>query len=287
MFTEINKKLYDLIPETNLNKSSLWKKNLPDSSEYLNKFNHLGVASFTKKNAKNYIHNILTKIIFGNAIFKTKTYKSYKSVFDKINRYIDVDTIRHVFTFEMLKEYVNPKSICIIGDGKINGVLGAHFTFPQAKIYSVNLSEVLIQDNLILEETGINLTKSVTLVEDINKFSKDSIISLIPSCNKKFLTNKNIDLFINIATFQEIPYYEINEYFEIIKNNKSKLYCCNREYKKLPGGEELYFEKYPFSNSKKIFWEDCPWQQKFYSLRPPFIHKYEGNIKHCLVDFSH
>ena len=53
---------------------------------------------------------------------------------------------------------------------------------------------------------------------------------------------------------------------------------------KLPS-KESYFEKYPFSNSKKIFWEDCPWKQKFYSLKPPFIHKYNGNSKHCLVDF--
>ena len=97
--------------------------------------------------------------------------------------------------------------------------------------------------------------------------------------------NKKIELFINIAAFQEMTTNEISEYFEIIKNNKSKLYCCNREYKKLPGGEESYFDKYPFSNSKKIFWEDCPWKQKFYSLKPPFIHKYNGNSKHCLVDF--
>ena len=287
MLDKINKKLVDLIPETNLNKSSLWKKNLPYNSEYLNELNHLGIASFTKKSAKNYIHNILTKIIFGNAIFKTKTYKSYKTVFDKVNRYIDSDTIRHIFTFEMLKKYVNPKSICIIGDGKINGILGARLTFPLAKIYSVNLSETLINDNLILDKTDIDLKESVTLVENVNNYCKDSIMTLIPSSKKKFLTNKKIELFINIATFQEIPNNEINEYFEIIKNNKSKLYCCNREYKKLPGGEELYFEKYPFSNSKKIFWEDCPWHQKFYSLRPPFIHKYNGNIKHCLVDFSH
>ena len=287
MLDEINKKLVDLISETNLNKSSLWEKNLPGNSEYLNEFNHLGIASFTQKSAKNYIHNILTKIIFGNAIFKTKTYKSYKSVFDKVNRYIDSDTIRHIFTFEMLKEYVNPKSVCIIGDGKINGILGARLTFPLAKIYSVNLSETLINDNIILDKTDIDLKESVTLVEDVNNYSKDSIMTLIPSSKKTFLTNKKIELFINMATFQEIPNYETNEYFEIIKNNKSKLYCCNREYKKLPGGEELYFEKYPFSNSKKIFWENCPWHQKFYSLRPPFIHKYNGNIKHCLVDFSY
>ena len=79
---------------------------------------------------------------------------------------------------------------------------------------------------------------------------------------------------------------EINEYFKIIKNNKSKLYCCNREYKKLIGGEELFFDKYPWGKHKKIFWEDCPWHQKFYSFRPPFIQQYDGNIKHCYVDFS-
>ena len=224
-------------------------------------------------------------MVFGKNVLKTKTYFAYKSVFDKINRFIDADTIRHIFTFEKLKEHVNPKSICIIGDGKINGVLGAHLTFPNAKIYSVNLSETLINDNMILEKIDIDLKKSITLITDLNFPVKDKMLTLIPSNLKKILLNKNIDLFINIASFQEMVPDEVNEYFEIIKDNKSKLYCCNRQYKKLPGGEELYFEKYPFSNSKKIFWEDCPWHQKFYSLRPPFIKNYDGNTKHCLVDF--
>ena len=227
---------------------------------------------------------MLTKIIFGKEVFNTKTYYAYKSIFDKINRFIDIDTIRHILTFEKLKNYVNPKSICIIGDGKINGLLGAYLTFPQAIIYSVNLAEVLINDNLILEKTDCKLKDLVVLAENSN-YSKNDKIFLIPSSNKSFLMNKNIELFINIASFQEMTTNEINQYFEIIKNNKSKLYCCNREYKKLPDGEELYFNKYPFSNSKKIFWENCPWHQKFYSLKPPFIYSYEGNIKHCLVDF--
>ncbi len=286
MIKEINKKLVDFINKSNLNKSSHWKKYLSENSNYTNEFAHFGFGSYTKKNFKNYIYNILIKIIFGNAIFKTETYNSYKIVFDETNRFIDVDTIRHIFTFEMLKKYVNPKSICIIGDGKINGVLGAHLTFPKAKIYSVNLAEVLINDNLIIDKTNIDLKKSVTLVKDLNTHSEDSKMFLIPSNNKRFLMNKQIELFINIVSFQEMTAYEINEYFEIIKNNKSKLYCCNREYKKLPGGEEVYFEKYPFLNSKKLFWENCPWHKKYYSLRPPFIHKYDGNIKHCLVDFS-
>ena len=83
-----------------------------------------------------------------------------------------------------------------------------------------------------------------------------------------------------------MTFNELNEYFKIIKKNKSKLYCCNREYKKLYANEELYFDKYPWEDSKRIFWEDCPWYQKYYSSKFPFIHKYHGNIKHCLVDFG-
>jgi len=286
VFNKINNKLIKNIVNTNKNKSSYWQKYLPDNAEYLNPFSHLAFGSYVKKNKKNYIHNLLSRVIYGNRLFKNKTYYAYKSVFDKINRFIENDTIRHIFTFDKLKEYVNPKSICIIGDGKINGVLGAHLTFPNAKIYSVNLSETLINDNMILEKIDIDLKKSITLVTDLNSPVEDKMLTLIPSNLKKILINKKIELFININSFQEMTPDEVNEYFEIIKNNKSKLYCCNREYKKLPGGEELYFEKYTLSNSKKIiFLEDCPWQNKFYSLRFPFIHNYDGNIKHCLIDF--
>ena len=83
-----------------------------------------------------------------------------------------------------------------------------------------------------------------------------------------------------------MTFSEIENYFDIIKNNKSLLYCCNREYKKLIGGEELFFDKYPWANGKKIFFEDCTWHKKFYTFRFPFIHFYNGNIKHCLVDYS-
>lgn len=279
--------LVDNIKHSNLNKSSHWNEYLSDNSSYLNQFESFGFGTFKKKHLiKDIIYNILRKIVFGKKIFKTNTYYKYKSIFNKIDRYIDVDTTRHIFTYEKIKQYLKPKRICIIGDGKINGVLGAHLTFPLAKIYSVNLSEVLINDLIILDRLSIDIKNSIEVVDNKNFISDEKSLTIVPSNFKSFLKNKNIDLFINIASFQEMNEKEINDYFEIIKSNKSKLYCCNREYKKLSGGEELYFEKYPFSGSKRIFWEDCPWYQKFYSIKPPFIHRYNDNIKHCLVDFS-
>ena len=37
---------------------------------------------------------------------------------------------------------------------------------------------------------------------------------------------------------------------------------------------------------KRLFFQDCPWHQKYYSSKFPFVHKYDGNIKHCLIDYS-
>jgi len=273
------------ITKTNINKSSYWKKYLNKDSVFKDPYNFLGFGSFTKINYKSIFHYILQILTFGKNFFNTPSYKLYKNLFDKIKRQIDNDTVRHIFTFEKLK-YLNPKRICIIGDGKLNGVLGAHLTFPKAIIFSVNLSETLINDLFILDKCEINLKYSIKLVENENDNLDNSKLYLVPSNLKNFLKDKKIDLFINIASFQEMTVDEITNYFEIIKHEKSKLYCCNREYKKLPGGEEIYFNKYPWKEVKlKYFWEKCPWHQKYYTFRPPFISSYP-NIIHCLVNFD-
>jgi len=282
----IIKKLLDNIKYTNQNKSSHWIKYLNNSSDFKNKFKSMGSGGYTKKSFKDIPYKFLQKIIFGNKIFYSNIYKKYKILFDEENRFIDTDTIRHIFTFEKIKDIPNLRRICVIGDGKLNGILGAHLTFPNSEIFSVNLSETLINDYIILKESHCELKNSLSLVDNLDFKINDKKLYLIPSNLKNFLLNKNIDLFINIASFQEMNINEVDQYLKIIKNNKSKLYCCNREYKKLPGGEELYFNKYSWGDFKKYFWEDCEWHQKYYSLKFPFIHRYDGNIIHCLVDYS-
>ena len=286
MINSIEKKLLNNIIETNKNKSSHWKKHLSENSDFKNKLSNLGFGSYTSKSYKDIFHKFLQKIIFDKEIFKTETFSNYKKIFDQNNRLIDTDTIRHIYTFEKLKDIINPKKICIIGDGKINAILGAHLTYPKAQIFNINLSETLLNDYLIIQELNTSLKNSIDLVDDVKFKLENKMLYLIPSNLKEFLLDKNIDLFINIASFQEMDNKEIDRYFRIIKNNKSKLYCCNREYKKLIGNEEIYFDKYPWGNKKKIFWEDCPWHKKFYALWPPFICKYNGNIIHCLVEYS-
>ena len=286
-----NNKILNLLEEninnSNENKSSHWKNYLNNSADYKNIYKGLGFGNYTKKNYKKIYHSFLQKIIFDKKIFLSDTFHKYKKVYDIINRQIDTDTIRHIFTFELLKNKVNPRNVCIIGDGKINGIVGINLIFQNAKIFSCNLSETLINDYLILNKTNLEIKNSIKVILSENDNIDDNQLFLIPSNFKKFLLNKKIDLFINIASFQEMVFSEIEKYFEIIKNNKSILYSCNREYKKLIGGEELYFDKYPWGGvGKRLFFQDCPWHQKYYSSKFPFVHKYDGNIKHCLIDYS-
>ena len=281
-------KLEKFIEFDNKTKSSHWKKYLNSNANYKNPFESLGFGGYLKKTLfKSFVHYIFAILIFDNNIFKSETYKNYKIVFDKSKRQINADTIRHIFTFDLLKSINPPSNVCVIGDGKCNFVIGNLLTFPNSRIFSINLSETLINDYLVLKEMKILDDTEIQVIENEN----DAIIEnkkliLIPSYLKKYLLNKDIDLFVNIASFQEMTIDEIENYFRIIKSNNPLFYCCNREYKKLVGGEELYFENYPWGNITKKLNKDCPWHQKFYQVNYPFIRKYDGNIKHCLIDYS-
>ena len=279
------------IKNTNKNKSSYWKFHL-ENSNYNEIYNQLNFGNYTKKNFLSFMHYIMQRLIFDKEIFKSDIYTIVKSEFNNIKRVPDFDTIKHVALFCKLKNICNPKSICIIGDGKLNGILTANAAFPEAKLFNVNLSETLINDLLILQKLNSSLKNNIKFISSYDDNTSDQKLNIVPSNFKETLAKRNIDLFINIASFQEMPFEEIEKYFKIIKTCKSLLYSCNREVKHLEkrygyGGEKLEFNKYPWGNYNSLFWEICPWYKKTYSFRPPFIIKNMHTIIHCLVDYSH
>ena len=102
----------------------------------------------------------------------------------------------------------------------------------------------------------------------------------VPRFKELLSVSKNLKSPMNTVTLNE-PHCFNKEMSQRILNELSLT-----TIKQLVSSTEIYFDKYPWSNSKKIFWENCPWNQKWSSLRYPFIHKYDGQVKHCLVDFS-
>ena len=95
-----------------------------------------------------------------------------------------------------------------------------------------------------------------------------------------------INLFINIASMQEMDNKTISKYFEYIrKNSKAEyFYCCNRIEKNLPHSEKIIFDKYPWLSSDKVLVEEtCNWYKKYPISRYPFVKNFDGLIKHKLI----
>tara|TARA_B100000886_G_scaffold335412_1_gene292440 strand:- start:171 stop:1034 length:864 start_codon:yes stop_codon:yes gene_type:complete len=279
--------LEKFVLKTEKNKSSHWKHHLKEKN-YKDIFKNFGFGNYSNKNIfKSPLHRIFQNIIFGTKVFKTIEFLAYKEMYDSMDRQIDVDAVRHIFTFKMLKNFISPNKIVVIGDGKANFVLGAIKLYDKSQIYSINLAETLINDYLIIKKSDLIKDSDIQVIKSLDdKILEEKKLILIPSNLKNILFNSDIELFVNIVSFQEMNNEEINNYFEIIKNNKSLLYSCNREKKILRGGENLVFKDYPWGNGKVIFFENCGWHQRFYTLKPPLIKKYDGNIMHCLIDYS-
>ena len=112
--SEIKNKLKKFIKETENNKSSHWLHHL-DGQNFEDIYHGMGFGSFAKKTLiKSVAHKLLSILTFGKDIFNSREYMVYKKIFDKMNRQIDTDALRHIFTFKLLKQYIEPKSICVV-----------------------------------------------------------------------------------------------------------------------------------------------------------------------------
>lgn len=307
--TNLTDKLSSYISENDNYKSKHWKNytryfnmknekhNIKNNIKdfYIPKDSNFGVAGFgtiSKKNIlKKIYHFFFQRLLFLKkiSIFYSDEYKIIKNICKIQQRNINLDVLRHVFTMRMInKKFKDDLIVCSIGDGRSNLVSPLLMQNNIKKTISINLPEILIADiELILKIIDEKYIKIADNEHDLNNFLKDDSVKLIliPSNKMEILNNKNIDLFVNIASFQEMKNETVNQYFDIIKKNQSYLYCCNRKYKKLVDGEILEFDKYAFENSKLIFKESCPWHNRYYSLNYPFFHSYDGEIIHSLVKF--
>jgi len=255
---------------------------------YKNRKEGIGGSYSEIKLLKKPIHYLFQILIYGFQIFKTKEYKIYKNLFQKLKRQMDESVFRHIFTLKMLNEYSLIKNkVCVIGDGQLNCIGGLiNLKKPNLQIYSINLAEMLIHDYLSLKHNNLlddQLIKVVNKEEDL--YDNKIKLFLIDASNWKLLKNKDIDLFINIASMQEMTKTFVNNYFNVIKSNNSYFYCCNRKYKQLPDGEELIFNEYPWGEGEIIFKEICEWHKKYYDSKFPYIKNHNEEILHALVKF--
>jgi len=231
--------------------------------------------------------------------------KSAQILTRKTNRAYDLDVLRQSITLSFLKNHLpnldGNSTVCVIGDGfaSMTSLLLAN-KFAK-RVVLINLTKTLLVDlyylRLWLEETifdkVVSLYSSENSGYDIPSQDNENEIEIIAIQAKDFrlLESIKIDLFINIASMQEMSHDYISNYFlEIRKaavNNPTYFYCCNREEKTLPDGTISRFLDYPWKFSDVLIVDElCPWHQKYYELSMPFYKSYDGLVRHRLAKIS-
>lgn len=173
--------------------------------------------------------------------------------------------------------------VCVIGDGYgFFSSLIKSFD-PSVKVICVNLGRILFFDAYAVGCVHKNVSAeliSTTTKYDNNKFYflEAEIFSLLEKIP--------VDLFVNIASMQEMDLSVIQKYFQLMRSSSAKevfFYCCNRIEKKLPDNTVIRFFEYPWEESRIIFDELCPWYQSYPISRPPWRRNFDGPIQHRLV----
>lgn len=282
------------LPASDLRKSSHWQ--YYTSGRVINPTGDVsGVLGFGTRVPRSIYrrlaHSALQRYLLGwnHPVFYSESFAAATRICALQGRLVDMDVLRHCFTIDLLRHWHErigrPETLCVIGDGQANLVTATLHAGLYRKVISVNLADVLLNDLDLLLASEIVAEGEIQLIEtpmDLDRVLTDPAIKLGLVCadQANLLRGAMIRLFVNISSFQEMTPAIVSEYFEIIRSNFASLYCCNRESKVLQGGESLVFAAYPWGNAKIMLDELCPWHQRFYASRPPFVRPYDGPTRH-------
>ena len=203
------------------------------------------------------------------------------------SRLLTYDIVRQIFSLALIRNYIDMESSAgcnlVIGDGYgVFTTLIALFV-PQQKIISVNLTKPLLLDlaysSKVIPKSNIALVRNSD--ELLEAFSNEKIqIIGVRADDAKCLVEVPIGLAVNIVSMQEMDPPVVEEYFNLLRKNKSKktaFYCCNKLYKRLADGAELKFNDYPWQPGDEVLHDSiCPWSQWYYDKIPPFWHYRKG-----------
>jgi hypothetical protein len=269
-------------------KSRNWKKRTSGGINPLTKLEIKGegFGDFKKLNFINLISSVPIYIYCSirlwpklkvNTLLKTLIYCL------KSRQIFGYDVTRMALTLEFLERNIgnlDSKSFCLIGDGygRFGSILKS--IFPKCKVIYINLGRTLLFDyyytsKVFPKSDHLVIRSQSELSDDFSYIEAESYREI----------KIEAEIFINIASMQEMNMKTINDYFSLIKSqpHPGYFYCANRISKKLPDGSVINFNEYPWSSMKVLVDELCPWHQKFPSIKPPFVRKFDGPVQHRLV----
>jgi len=253
----------------------------------------LSAVGYGDSRSKNIIRSLIdipTQIYLLNLLksCNPKIVNGARWIADKQKRNFSYDLSRMALTLDLLSKKIdNPtnKTFCVIGDGY--GRLGTLIKkiYPKSKIIFVNLGRTLIFDFYYSSECYPDLKH--TLIRS----NQDHLSVDFNYIEAEYFDQINFtsDIFINIASMQEMNYEVISGYFDAFRNQdiETWFYCCNRVSKTFPDGSVINFSEYGWDTSDQIIIDElCPWHQHFPINRPPFSRNFDGPIRHRLIKLN-
>lgn len=208
---------------------------------------------------------------------------------------ITFDAVRQAFVWQTIRPLLvqrRPLTWCVIGDGfGVFSALIKEFQ-PDARIYLIDLPKTLVFQTVYVQM--MHPRASHSLLEE----GRDTDFVYCPAPQMPD-SRGGIDVFVNVASMQEMTLDSIARYFDLIRRtgvDDHRFYCCNRVEKKLAGGEVIRFSDYLWSKKDEIYLDGpCPFQRFFLHLRTlptgpkvlgfrvPFVNYYDGTIWHRLA----
>lgn len=282
--------------------SSLWREQASQFNFDGKKFEGLtgfGNHEEPVQGIRRLAHSILLKRYsrFGRRYSRFKEIDRHaRDIAARQNRLYNLDILRQSLSLSFLYKFAEKQmkdragTIVIIGDGF--GTLASLIlsTFPEAKVVLINLTKVLLVDIVYLKKALPGAT--IAAVGDqrgLEAGLQDSKINALAlrSDNSDLLRHLPISLATNMVSMQEMNPPVIADYFASLRSSVGAapmFYCCNREEKTLTDGTVVRFDEYPWRDDDDVLIDElCPWNQDFYTLRPPFYYPYDGPIRHRLT----
>lgn len=228
----------------------------------------------------------LPKILFNRKLkaqLSSEVLDALNEACDSMNREVSYDCLKQALSLMKIKDSgisLDDKTICIIGDGY--GFLGVLIKklCPNSKLVCINLGRILTFD-LLLTSTSVP-EANLNVASGGLSYNPEADFNFIPAEVVDSFEIQNIDLFINIASMQEMDLQYIRKYMSLMRSqrkNKTFFYCCNRVTKTLPDNTVINFADYGWKGEDTILIdESCKWYKTAPMSRPPFIKHFDGEV---------
>lgn len=181
------------------------------------------------------------------------------------------------------------RRVCVIGDGY--GYIGSLLKLidPAIQVLSINLGRTLFFDaaytKMVHQSASAALLRDLEDVGSGDASGKDFLF--LEAERYELLQQLEADIFINIASMQEMNINVVQNYMRFIRSQKGGdpyFYCCNRIEKQLPDGALIRLADYGWDHADEMLVDElCPWYQCYPAWTWKFWAPFDGPIQHRFV----